>query len=62
RPPSSAININRRPLVLAGIELRGVDIPTSDDGAVDAEPADVDAFQMQEAEGRGDVVVECCGR
>ncbi|MCC5087092.1 helix-turn-helix domain-containing protein, partial [Xanthomonas campestris] len=25
RPPSSVININRRPLVLAGIELRGVD-------------------------------------
>ncbi|MFX3672729.1 hypothetical protein WA685_21995, partial [Xanthomonas arboricola pv. pruni] len=25
-PPSSVSNINRRPLVLAGIELRGVDI------------------------------------
>ncbi|MEQ7536873.1 hypothetical protein, partial [Xanthomonas campestris] len=25
RPPSSVININRRPLVLAGIELWGVD-------------------------------------
>ncbi|MEA9848451.1 hypothetical protein, partial [Xanthomonas campestris] len=25
RPPSSVININRRPLVLAGTELRGVD-------------------------------------
>ncbi|MBV6841648.1 hypothetical protein, partial [Xanthomonas euvesicatoria] len=28
RPLSSVININRRPLVLAGIELRGVDIAT----------------------------------
>ncbi|CEI11404.1 hypothetical protein XACG115_2550011 [Xanthomonas citri pv. citri] len=35
--------------------------PASDDGAVDAEPADVDAFQLQEAERRGDVIVECCG-
>ncbi|MEQ7759023.1 hypothetical protein ABQ144_07435, partial [Xanthomonas hortorum pv. hederae] len=28
RPPSSVSNINRRPLVLAGIELRGVDRAT----------------------------------
>ncbi|MCC4618525.1 hypothetical protein LL972_21525, partial [Xanthomonas campestris pv. asclepiadis] len=27
-PPSSVININRRPLVLAGIELGGVDNAT----------------------------------
>ncbi|MEQ7421221.1 hypothetical protein ABQE70_16950, partial [Xanthomonas campestris pv. campestris] len=34
RPPSSAININRRPLVLAGIELRGVDTHMPTDVAV----------------------------
>lgn len=34
---------------------------TSDDGAVNAEPSDVDALQMQKAERRGDVIVECGG-
>lgn len=44
----------------AFLEIDG-GFPASDNSEVNAVAANVDAFQMQEAEGRSNVIVECCG-